>query len=90
MSINLTYTEITMISSVAALFATDNVNIFYLLFVVSIMSAFFKICLSEKRIEDLKELTSGKRDTLEQSKQDTEWFKAFCKRLWRQKNKASF
>ena len=61
-----------MISSVTSLFATENINIFYLLFVVSIMSAFFKICLSEKRIEDLKELTSIKRDNFEQSKQDLE------------------
>ena len=61
-----------MISSVTSLFATENINIFYLLFVVSIMSAFFKICLSEKRIEDLKELTSVKRDNFEQSKQDLE------------------
>lgn len=61
-----------MVSSVASLFATENINIFYLLFVVSIMSAFFKICLSEKRIEDLKELTSVKRDNFEQPKQDLE------------------
>lgn len=61
-----------MLASVASLFATENVNIFYLLFVVSIMSAFFKICLSEKRIEDLKELTSGKRDTVEQFNEDSE------------------
>lgn len=72
MSINITYPEITMLASVASLFATENVNIFYLLFVVSIMSAFFKICLSEKRIEDLKELTSGKRDTVEQFNEDSE------------------
>lgn len=61
-----------MLASVGSLFATENVNIFYLLFVVSIMSAFFKICLSEKRIEDLKELTSGKRDKVEQFNEDTE------------------
>ena len=72
MSINITYPEITMLASVGSFFATENVNIFYLLFVVSIMSAFFKICLSEKRIEDLKELTSGKRDTVEQFNEDTE------------------
>lgn len=61
-----------MLASVGSLFATENVNIFYLLFVISIMSAFFKICLSEKRIEDLKELTSGKRDTVEQFNEDSE------------------
>lgn len=72
MNINITYPEITMLASVGSLFATENVNIFYLLFVVSIMSAFFKICLSEKRIEDLKELTSGKRDKVEQFNEDTE------------------
>lgn len=83
MNINLTYPEIAMMSSVGTLFATDNINIFYLLFVVSIMSAFFKVCLSEKRIEDLKEITAVKRDTFEQSKQDIEWFKKFCKRFWK-------
>ena len=72
MNINITYPEITMLASVGSLFATENVNIFYLLFVVSIMSAFFKICLSEKRIEDLKELTSGKRDKVEQFNEDSE------------------
>lgn len=72
MSINITYPEITMAASVASLFATNNVNIFYLLFVVSIMSAFFKVCLSEKRIEDLKELTANKRENIEQSNNDPE------------------
>ena len=72
MNINFTFPEVAMVSSVASLFATENINIFYLLFVVSIMSAFFKICLSEKRIEDLKELTSVKRDNFEQPKQDLE------------------
>lgn len=72
MNINFTFPEVTMVSSVVSLFATENINIFYLLFVVSIMSAFFKICLSEKRIEDLKELTSVKRDNFEQPKQDLE------------------
>ena len=72
MNINITYPEIAMLASVGSLFATQNVNIFHLLFVVSIMSAFFKICLSEKRIEDLKEIASGKRDTIEQSNEDIE------------------
>ena len=86
MSINITYPEITMLASVGSLFATQNVNIFYLLFVVSIMSAFFKICLSEKRIEDLKEIASGKRDIIEQSNENIEWVKNICKRLWKQQD----
>tara|TARA_Y100001937_G_scaffold122470_1_gene183269 strand:+ start:278 stop:502 length:225 start_codon:yes stop_codon:yes gene_type:complete len=71
-NINLTFPEITMIASVATLFANNNINIFYTLFVVSIMSAFFKICLAEKRIEDIKEITSFKREDIEQVKYDSE------------------
>jgi len=69
-NINLAFPEITMMASVAALFASNSVNIFYMLFVVSLMSAFFKICLAEKRIEDIKEITSMERIKVEQPSDD--------------------
>tara|TARA_Y100000591_G_C21610574_1_gene582669 strand:+ start:31 stop:252 length:222 start_codon:yes stop_codon:yes gene_type:complete len=69
-NINLAFPEITMMASVAALFASNSVNIFYMLFVVSLMSAFFKICLAEKRIEDIKEITSMERIKVEQPSND--------------------
>jgi hypothetical protein len=31
----------------------------------------------------LKELTSGKRDTVEQFNEDSEWSEKICKRLWK-------
>ena len=52
-----TYPEITMIAAVLSLFAVGNVNIFYILFVTSILTGFFRICLEEKRFEDLKKFT---------------------------------
>ncbi len=69
-NINLAFPEITMMASVAALFASNSINIFYMLFVVSLMSAFFKICLAEKRIEDIKEITSMERIKVEQPSDD--------------------
>ena len=69
-NINLEFPEITMLASVVTLFANNNINIFYMLFVVSLMSAFFKICLAEKRIEDIKEITSMERINIEQSSDD--------------------
>tara|TARA_Y100000310_G_scaffold277285_1_gene294930 strand:+ start:188 stop:355 length:168 start_codon:yes stop_codon:yes gene_type:complete len=46
-----------MIAAVLSLFAVGNVNIFYILFVTSILTGFFRICLEEKRFEDLKKFT---------------------------------
>ena len=72
MSININFPEISLVCSTASLFATDNINIFYLLFVISTMSAFFKVCLAEKRIEDIKQMTTIKKDYIDESSIDNE------------------
>ena len=72
MSINISFPEVSLACSTASLFATDNINIFYLLFVVATMSAFFKVCLAEKRIEDIKEITVSKREYIDESSIDNE------------------
>lgn len=61
-STNIGFSEITMMSSAASLFATENTNIFFVLFTVATMSAFFRVVLSEKRIEDIKFLVSKKEE----------------------------
>ena len=60
MNINLTFPEISMICAVYSLGQTDNINIFFTLMVVSVITAFFKVCLVEKRIEDIKIITENK------------------------------
>ena len=78
MSVNISYPEITLMCATAALFATDNINIFYLLFVVSTLSAFFKICLAEKRIEDIKEMTLIKKESSNDIDNYHAWSKKIC------------
>lgn len=64
MNINLAFPEICMICAVYSLGQTNNVNIFFTLMALSIITAFFKVCLIEKRIEDIKIITE-KKDTNE-------------------------
>lgn len=63
---NLGFPEVTMLTSGISLFATESVNVFFLLFTVATLSSFFRVVLSEKRIEDLKFLVSKKEEPDEQ------------------------
>ena len=66
MNIKIGYPEILMIAAVMSLGRTDNVNIFFLLASLSVITAFLKVCLQEKRIEDLKIISNPERYNDEQ------------------------